>query len=313
MRAPSPEAEVLSPTGTQFAIEHGGQRAVVTEVGATLREWSVDGEPRLDGFAAAALDADFRGKVLVPWPNRIRDGRYTVAGAERRVPVDEPERACAIHGLALWSGWRPLRRGRDHVALVDLMHARPGYPFTLGIEVEYRLGDDGLAATLRATNLGAAAAPFGAGFHPYLALGGPADEARLRIPAAARIPVDAERLLPTGPPVPVHGSDHDFRQDRAVGALALDTCFTALARDADGLVRVRLTAPDGRRTTVWLDAGFGYVQAYTADAVAEPARRRRSIAIEPLTCAPDAFNTGEGLLTLAPGASFVARWGLSPR
>ena len=313
MRAPPPEAEFLSPSGAQFAIEHGGQRAVVTEVGATLRAWSVDGEQRLDGFGADALDADFRGKVLVPWPNRIRDGRYTVAGTDQRVPLDEPERACAIHGLALWSGWRPLRRGRDHVTLVDVLHARPGYPFTLGLEVEYRLSDEGLATTLRATNLGAVAAPFGAGFHPYLALGGTADATRLQIPAAARIPVDGERLLPTGPPAPVDGTAYDFRRARAVGELALDSCFTALARDADGLARVRLAAPGGPRTTVWLDAGFGYVQAYTADAVAEPARRRRSIAIEPLTCAPDAFNTGEGLLTLAPGVSFVARWGLSPR
>jgi aldose 1-epimerase len=313
VRALEPAAELLPPSGAQFVIERAGQRAVVTEVGATLRSWTVDGEERLDGFASEEVDADFRGKVLAPWPNRIRDGRYAFARAEHRLPVDEPERGCAIHGLVLWSGWRPLRRGRDHVALVDVMHARPGYPFTLGLEVEYRLGDAGLAATLRATNLGGAPAPFGAGFHPYLALGAPADDARLEIPAAARIPVDAERLLPTGPPVPVDGSDHDFRQDRPVGDLALDTCFTRLARDADGLVRVRLTAPDGMRTTLWLDAGFGYVQAYTADAVGEPARRRRSIAIEPLTCAPDAFNTGEGLLTLAPGASFVARWGLSPR
>jgi aldose 1-epimerase len=160
--------------------------------------------------------------------------------------------------------------------------------------------------------LGDARAPFGAGFHPYLALGGTADEARLEIPAAARIPVDAERLLPTGPPVAVDGTAHDFRRARPVGDAALDACFTELARDADGVARVRLWTPAGRRLTVWLDAGFRYVQAYTADAVGQPARRRRSIAIEPLTCAPDAFNTREGLLTLAPGASFIARWGLNP-
>lgn len=312
MRAPEPAAEVTTPSGEQFLIERSGQRAVVTEVGATLRSWSVDGEELLDGFPSVELDADFRGKVLSPWPNRIRDGRYAFAGAEQRLPVDEPERACAIHGLVLWSGWRPLRRGRDHVALVDVVHARPGYPFTLGIEVEYRLGELGLAATLRARNLGGAPAPFGAGFHPYLALGGTADAARLELPAAARIPVDAERLLPTGPPVAVEGTAYDFRRARPVADAALDDCFTGLDRDGDGLAHVRLWTPGGRRLTLWLDAGFRYVQAYTADAVGEVARRRRSIAIEPLTCAPDAFNTGEGLLTLAPGASFVARWGLDP-
>ena len=300
------------PTGAQYVLQRAGQRAAVTEVGATLRSWRVDEHQQLDTFQVHEYDDAFRGKVLAPWPNRIRDARYAFAGAEYATAISEPERASALHGLVLWVNWRPLRRAADQVALGYVLHPQPGYPFTLGLEVEYRLEPDGLTVALRATNLGTATAPFGAGFHPYLTLGGPRiDDALLELPARTRQPVD-ERLLPAGAPVDVAGTEYDFRRARPIGPLALDTCFGDLERDADGLARVRLTAPDGGRAlTLWMDERFSYVHAFTADTLAEPARRRGGIAIEPMTCAPDAFNSGDGLLALVPGASFAGRWGLS--
>jgi aldose 1-epimerase len=300
------------PTGAQFVLQRAGQRAVVTEVGATLRSWRVDERQQLDTFQVHEHDDAFRGKVLAPWPNRIRDARYVFAGAEYATGVSEPERGSALHGLVLWVNWRPLRRTADQVALGYVLHPQPGYPFTLGLEAEYRLEPDGLAVTLRATNLGTATAPFGAGFHPYLTFGEPRiDDALLELPARTRQPVD-DRLLPAGAPVDVAGTEYDFRAARPIGPLALDTCFGDVERDADGLARVRLTAPDGGRAlTLWMDERFSYVHAYTADTLADPVRLRGGIAIEPMTCAPDAFNSGDGLLALVPGASFAGRWGLS--
>ena len=183
----------VPPTGSQFLLEGQGQRAVVTEVGATLRSWRVGEREQLDTFPVDELDDDYRGKVLVPWPNRIRDARYVFRGTEYRTAISEPERGGALHGLVLWASWRPLRHSRDEVALGYMLHPQPGYPFTLELEVAYRLVAGGLEVTLSATNRGAEPAPFGAGFHPYLKLG----DARLRVPARSRIPVD-ERLLPTG-------------------------------------------------------------------------------------------------------------------
>jgi aldose 1-epimerase len=305
-------AERCGPTGTQFAIEGpGGQSALVAEVGATLRSWRVAGEEQLDPFDGSGADEAFRGKVLVPWPNRIRDGHYRFAGVAHRTPITEPDRGCALHGLALWVPWRLVRRSPDRVVLAYVLHPQPGYPFTLGFELEYRLDARGLTITLEATNAGGADAPFGAGFHPYLALGGLLDDVVLEVPGAARIPVDG-RLLPVGDAERVEGTEYDFRRARPIGALELDTCFGALERDGDGLARARVATADGARAlTVWMDEGFAYVHVYTSDAEADPARRRRAVAIEPTTCAPDAFNSGEGLLTLAPGASFVGRWGLA--
>jgi aldose 1-epimerase len=299
------------PTGAQYVIERPGQRAVVTEVGAALRSWRVDERQQLDTFQVHEHDDAYRGKVLAPWPNRIRDGRYAFAGTDHQAAISEPATGSALHGLVSWVNWRPLRRTVDQVALGHTLHSQPGYPFSLELEIEYRLTADGLAVTLRATNLGADTAPFGVGFHPYLTLGRERiDDTVLELPVRTRLPLD-DRLLPAGAPVAVEGTEYDFRRARPVGPLELDTCFGDLERDPDGLARVKLsTADDGRELTVWMDERFSYVQAFTADTLAE-ARRRRGIAIEPMTCAPDAFNSGDGLLALVPGASFSGRWGLS--
>jgi aldose 1-epimerase len=300
------------PTGSQFVLERAGQRAVVAEVGATLRSWRVDGRQLLDTFPTHEAGEGYRGKVLAPWPNRIRDGRYAFAGTEHRAAISEPERGSALHGLVAWVNWRVLRRAIDQLALGYVLHPQPGYPFTLGLEVEYRLTADGLVVTLRATNLGATIAPFGAGFHPYLTLGdGQVDACALRLPARMRVPVD-DRLLPAGPPVAVDGTDYDFRSARPIGPLALDTCFGDLERDPDGFARTTLADAGGERAvTVWMDERFQFVHVYTADSMTDPTRRRGGVAIEPMTCAPDAFNSGEGLLALVPGGSFAGRWGLS--
>jgi aldose 1-epimerase len=300
---PRPVGVRVPSTGSQFLLEREGQRATVTEVGATLRSWRVDEREQLDTFEIDEVGDAFHGKVLLPWPNRIRDSRYVFEGAEHRVAISEPERGSALHGLVLWANWHPLRHSNDDVVLGYMLHPQPGYPFTLELEVEYRLTDDGLEVTLRATNRGTEAAPFGAGFHPYLTLGGARlDDAQLELPAGTRVPVD-ERLLPTGAAVPVEGTDYDFRRLRPLGALALDTCFGALERGSDGLARATLVAGPGERAvTLWMDSHFRFVHVYTS---------RAGIAVEPMTCAPDAFNSGDGLLVLVPGASFTGRWGLN--
>jgi aldose 1-epimerase len=301
-----------SPTGAQHELRAGAARAVVTEVGGGLRSWQIDGEELLDTFAADAPADTFRGKILAPWPNRLRDGRYAFAGVEQRTPVTEPERSTALHGLVLDERFTVVRRSEAAITLDHVLRPRSGYPFTLRLEIEYALGDDALTVTLQATNLSPWPAPFGAGLHPYLrATGGRADECLLEVPAATRVPVD-ERMLPNGPPVPVAATPEDFARARRIGAQRLDTCFGDLRRDPDGRARVRLIPPGGaREITVWLDAAYRFVHVYTADDVADPTRRRRGVAIEPTTCAPDAFNSGDGLLVLEPGATFTGRCGLT--
>jgi aldose 1-epimerase len=308
---PATALAAASPTGAQIERRHGTARAVVTERGARLRSWRVGGAELLDTFTADAPADSYRGAVLAPWPNRIRDGRYVFGGVEHRLAVTEPERRAALYGLVLDETFAVVERSSGAVTLACELRDRRGYPFAVRVEVYYALAADGeVAVTLRATNRGRDAAPFGAGIHPYLRVGR-ADDAVLEVPAATRVPVDPERLLPIGPPVPVAGTEHDFTRARRVGPLALDACFGDLRRDADGRARVRLAAPGAPRAIeVWLEEPFRFVHVYTADAVDDSARARAAIAIEPLTCAPDAFNSGAGLEVLEPGALVTARCGL---
>jgi aldose 1-epimerase len=287
------------PTGVEHALQRGRQRLIVSEAGGGARSWALDGTELLASFPAGTRDAAFAGKPLVPWPNRLRDGRYAFEGSDHQVAVTEPENGNALHGLTLWSRWHAVRSSAHSVTLTHELRDRDGYPFALRVSVGYELASGGVVVTLRATNAGAGRAPFGAGLHPYLSVSG---DVTLHIPARTRVPVD-DRLLPTGPPAPVSGTELDFRRPRRLGEQRVDTCFGDLERGPEGVAEVTLTASDGgRHLVVWMDDAFHFVQVFRANG---------AIAVEPMTCAPDAFNTGDGLLVLEPGASFTGRCGLS--
>lgn len=305
-RATGP-AGALLPTGEQFELQFGAQRAVVTEVGATLRSYHVGGREFLDTFAANEMSHGARGQVLMPWPNRIDGGAYEFEGQRCQLPLSEPRMNNASHGLVRWLNWTPRERSASRVTLALVLYPQSGYPFTLGLELAYELSDAGLSVRTIARNLGSGPLPFGVGFHPYFTVGTAlVDEALLRLPARAALTTNA-RMIPTGR-VPVAGGDLDFAVERALGATVLDTCFTDLIAGDDGWTAVTLSAPGGTpRLTLALDPAFGFVQAYTGDT--QPAAlRRRGIAIEPMTCPANTFNTGEGLRVLAPGQTFSATW-----
>ena len=299
-------------TGDQWVIGHGHQRAIITEVGATLRSFTADGRDVVDGFGPEEWSHGGRGQVLAPWPNRLGDGAYTFQGVAGRAPLNEPGRNTAIHGLVRWVPWQMTGRAQNRVGLACSVHPSPAYPFALRIEIEYRLGRDGLTVSTDAHNIGSIDLPFGLGFHPYLTVGAQTvDQARLRLPAAIRVITD-DRGLPTGS-APVAGTEYDFTVERAIGVTRLDTAFTGLSRDGDGRVRFDLDHPDGSPgLTVWADERFGYVMVFTGDTLEEGARRR-SLAIEPMTCPPDAFRSGDDLTVLRPGARWTGVWGIMPR
>lgn len=301
-----------SPSGVQVELAHRDQHLVLTEVGAGLRTYAVGDRHVLDGYGVGEMSSGGRGQPLLPWPNRIAGGRYTFAGSELQLPLNEPERGNAIHGLTRWAGWEILAQETGRAVLGHLLHPQPGYPFTLELMIEYVLSAAGLAVRTTATNVGTAALPFGAGFHPYFSVGtDEVDDAVLQAPAAAWRETD-HRGIPTGAVRSVEGTDLDFRSPRPVGPAVIDTCLTDLQPDGDGLTRVSLSDPDGDATvTVWADRAYGELVLFTGDTL-EPPRRRRGLAIEPMTCPPNAFRSGTGLVVLEPGQSFDARWGIAP-
>ncbi len=302
-----------SPTGQQWVIGHGRQQLVVTEVGATVRSYTVGGHDVVEGFGPDEWSHNGRGQVLAPWPNRLGDGRYEFSGRRAQAALDEPAHGNAIHGLVRWMPWRLEAQAQNVVSVCCPLFPTPAYPFRLDLRVEYRLGRHGLTVTTTAANPGDAALPFGIGFHPYLTVGpGRVDAAVLTLPAHSRLVLD-DRGLPTGEVRSVEGTEYDFRSGRAVGPARLDTAFTDLVRDEGGLAWASLADPgSGRSVSVWADDRFTTLMGYTGDTLADPERRRTSLAIEPMTCPPDAFRSGRQLIVLEPGQEWQGSWGIQP-
>jgi galactose mutarotase-like enzyme len=305
---------VASPTGQQWRIGHGDQDVVVCEVGATLRTYNVGTTQIIDGFGANEWSHSGRGQVLAPWPNRLADGRYEFNEVRAQAALDEPERRNAIHGLVRWLPWTLQTRHQNQLSLRLQLHPSPGYPFSLLLEMEYHVGRDGLSITTKAHSMDDGPVPFGLGFHPYLTAGlETVDGSILQLPAHDTLDLD-DRGLPTGELTAVAGTERDFTTARFVGSTVLDTAFTTLDRDEDGRTWASLDDPSGAGgASLWADEGFGYLMVYTGDTLGEVARRRRAVAIEPMTCPPNALRTGKDLLTLRPGEQWSATWGLVPR
>ena len=285
----------------------------MVEVGGGLRTYAFRGRDVLAGYPPEARCSAGRGQLLMPWPNRIRDGRYSFAGTDHQLALTEPDRGNAAHGLVRWAIWSALEQSQDSVTLGCRLRPQPGWEWSLDLSVTYAMTASGLTVTPGARNVGADPAPFGCGAHPYLSVGeARVDEVVLGIPAASMLELDA-RLLPTGLAT-VDGTGHDFRAPRVLGELALDTAFTDIAADVDGRWRVTLTHPrTGRAVTLWADAtAYPWLQVFTGDSLPLTTRRASGIAVEPMTCPPDAFNSGDDLLVLQPGQAFAAPWGITP-
>jgi aldose 1-epimerase len=304
-------SEPWPPSGQQFEIRYADQVAVVTEVGATIRHYSVGDRVVLDGFDVDRVAGGGRGQHLIPWPNRIRDGRYEFAGQRQQLALTEPANGNAIHGLARWATWQPESVEAARVVMSLGIHPQPGWSGSLAISVTVELTSDGLAVTTRARNTGTADAPYGYGAHPYLTVGPkPLDPTVLQAPAG-RYSLPDDRGIPVDLQ-PVDGTAYDFRTARPIGDLVLDTAYSDLDRDPDGRWRVHLSNPEtGWGATVWADAAYPWLQLFTGDTLA-PGQARAGLAVEPMTCGPDAFNTGAGLIVLAPGEEHSGTWGIAP-
>lgn len=297
-----------APTGAQYRIAHGEQQVTIVEVGAAVREYRVGDRDVFAPFAEHQLPQAFQGAVLVPWPNRIADGRYEFDGESYQLPISEPERQTALHGLGVWQPWTLLDHTAHRVVLALRVLPTPGYPFFLDINVEYSLGPEGLRVQATATNSGERPCPYAIGFHPYLAAapGTTLDACTLQLDVQRHFACD-ERLLPVHDD-PVDGTPYDFRAPRALVGTRLDDAFGGTMPDSEGRSWVRLRGADDRTVALWADSIFGYWQVYSGDRL-PPQLARRSLAAEPMTALPNAFRSGIGLIRLEPGCSVTTTWG----
>jgi aldose 1-epimerase len=299
----------VAPSGEQFELIRGAQRAVIVEVGAGVREYAVAERDVLQPYGIRDICDGAHGAPLIPWPNRLADGRYRFDGMDHQLALSEPPKRNAIHGLLRWRSWTASEREPGRLVMSTRLHPQPGYPFTLDVSVAYELSEKGLEVATTAVNLGERACPYGAGQHPYVSPGhGLIDDCVLELPARTRILTDDERQLPSGSEQ-VQGGDFDFSSPRRLGDLRIDSAFTDLTRDAAGRATTRLSCPDGGRVELWVDEHHPFIELYTGDTLA-PSRQRRGLAVEPMTCAPNGLQSGDGLVRLEPGRSLTTRWGV---
>ena len=217
--APSP------PSGEQFEIGSGRREVVVTEVGATLRAYRVDGHDVIDGFSIDETSAAGRGQVLAPWPNRLEDGTYEFDGHRGVAALDEPEHANAIHGLVRWLVWHPIFaidrhgdprvRGARAARLPVADRRRGGVPGVSRRPGGHHGGDEPIRLHSAVRHR---LPPVPHRRHPLI------DGAHLTIPARRRLETD-RRGLPVGD-ASVIRTDFDFTDPKVIGEAQLDTAFT---------------------------------------------------------------------------------------
>ena len=285
-----------------WTIAHGTQTAAIDQHGG-LRCYQVEDVNVLDDYPEGARAPGGAGEILAPWPNRVRDGRYDFAGRTHELPLTEPEHHNAIHGLVRRMQWH-LSTRRDNLATVEcVIDDEPGYPFGVRLSTTWSLSDEGLRAEHAAQGLGPGAAPFGLGVHPYLILPGVAvPDLALAVPAEQVLLADQRGLPAEGHEVA--GTEFDFRKERVIGTTVLDHAFTGFGEERS----VRIASGEAA-VELWFDEAIPWVQVFTGDTLAPP-RRRRSVAVEPMTCPADAFNSGTDLITLETGQVWRGTWGI---
>ncbi|RSM76000.1 aldose epimerase [Kibdelosporangium aridum] len=290
-------------------IVHGAARAVITETGAGLRAYEVDGVPFSETYGYGETPPFGSGAVLVPWPNRTAAAQWHLNGELQQLDVSEPARGNAIHGLVRRLQWTVLEHVASSVSLEVEIEPQAGWPVRLRTTIAYSLDDTGLTVTHGVHNIGDRPTPFGVGTHPYPRAGNDStDSCTLQLAATTVLPLDSARMVPCGPAVPVAGTEYDFLTARPLRDVHLDTPFGGCLPGEDGLVRHVVTGPSGG-VELWADPDFKWVQVFTPG---EFPGRGRAIAIEPMTCPPDALNSGTDLITLEPGESWAGRWGMTP-
>lgn len=292
-----------SPTGAQISLRRGGVTAQIAQVGASLRSLRIDDVDLVPPYPLELPTPACSGVVLVPWPNRVRDGEWDDDGTARRLAITEPKLNNASHGLLRFTAYEVSHTEGEAVLRATVV-PQTGYPYLIETTVEYALTPDGIDVSHTLTNRSTTSAPVALGTHPFVMIGDvdPHDLV-LRIPAETAFDTD-DRMLPTG----TRPADAALREGVRLGDVTLDTGFTDLARDPDGRVHHSLTAPDGRRVTLWQGEGFDYVQVYTTPAYPG---QSLAVAIEPMTAPADALNSGLGIRRLAPDETWTLHWGIT--
>lgn len=288
----------------EIELSAGGYHAEIRLDGAGLNSLTFKGRNLIEPFAPLQPEK-FRGDVLAPFPNRIRDGKYTYQGVAYQLPLTEPVRQNALHGFVNLPLWSLFSKSTTRVELTYELPESDFYPGTLKLQTVYEISEQGLLIEITVENIGGKTAPFGVSIHPYL-IADPestVDYWSLKMPSNKYFRVDDERLLPIE--IEITPSNLDFRYPRQIGNTFIDHAF--LVDESLKETDIEILAPSGSGVGMSYSKNLNWIQIHTADRDGG-ADSRRSLAVEPMTCPPDAFNSGINLVHLLPAQIERSTW-----
>ncbi|WP_025273219.1 aldose 1-epimerase family protein [Haloglycomyces albus] len=295
-------------SGQTWTIAYGDHEVDIAAVGGSLRSYRYQGVDLIESYDDDEIAPECSGHLLAPWPSRVADGTYTFADRTHRLPINDIANNAAIHGLIQWIEWSVTESTSSSVTMELRLAAQPGYPWPLQFKTRWSIGPAGLRAAHTVSNPGATAVPFGFGAHPYIRVprADSVDKAWIDLPAKKQCRLNSNKI-PTGQEAASVDGRTPLRD------VVLDNAFSEIDTDQYGTVRARLGNMDNESqyVEVWADDAFKWMVLFTSD-TREGDRRRRSVAIEPMTCPPNAFVSGDDLIELGPSQAWFGVWGITP-
>lgn len=250
--------------------------------------------------------AIFRNMKLSPFPNRIKDGQYTLNGEVYTCEINEKERQNALHGFVFNKKFEVV----DHLMEkeqgcfsieYDYDGHLGGYPFPFTLRIEYTLHESkGFFCKTVFTNNSGSDVPVGDGWHPYFSTGTPVDDLDLKLPNGQWLEVD-DRMIPTGNTQPAQ----KFTKPEKINGAHFDDCLELNGKPGYEVTQL-LDTQKNVEVHIWQESGerkYNYLQVFIPP-------DRDAIALEPMTCAVDAFNNGKGLFKLEPNEAFEVIFGV---
>lgn len=289
---------------SEIKLQSGDYTAIIRKHGAGLNSLTFRNRNLVEPFLLGQ-PARYRGDLLAPWPNRIRDGKYLVEGKTYEVPINETNRQTSLHGLINNLNWDITIKSRNRVELgVELLESI-SFPTSLIFRAIYALSDKGLTIEIHANNSGTKRAPYGVSIHPYL-IAFPSekvDQWKLAMNSDQVLAVDQKRLLPLQL-CEVSELNYDFRQGAKIGNRFIDHAFKV---DESKPRLISLFSQNGNGVEMTFDSSARWIQIHTADRNGD-SDSRSCLAVEPMSCPPDAFNSKIDLIWLEPNQSTSSSW-----
>lgn len=276
-------------------IQWGNSRALIDPAGSALVSLILRGKELIP--RASEPRHPYHGVALAPWPNRIANGKYSFNGANYQLPLNEPF-GNALHGFSFATVASAEAPSANSLVLTHSIAPRTDYPFSLSISLRFEISETELRVTTSATNTGEKSAPVGLGTHPFFVFD---EKSELTVNAKTAAIHDSNMMPRAEVPAEEVGFKAGFA--RSINKLPLDVQFSQIDETCASLV----TKDHGFEV---FQQGANWLMIYTTEEFNWADGRTKAVAIEPQTCAADAFNSGEGLVILQPSERFEYLWGV---